>query len=128
MSRTFTLFEHLDMPLIPYFMEGNATPSRYNDITVIKPPTDPNTKPKPRDYWEDDVDEKDYKDPFRVSTNHGGRIMPEYVESLAFFPLHVSISASFGTSLYMLALLSHSPAWLRFSCSQDTNNNRSDYP
>ena len=62
-------------------MDGKATPSRYNDITVIKPPTDPNAKPKRRDYWDDDVDEKDYKDPFKVSTNNGGRIMPEYVEA-----------------------------------------------
>ena len=127
MPRTFTSFEHLDMPLIPYFMEGNATPSRFNDITVIKSPTDPNIKPKLRDYWEDDVDEKDYKDPFKVSTNHGGRIMPKCVEALTFFSLHVSISASSGTSLYMLALLSHNLTWLRVSCNQDTNNNRPDY-
>ena len=65
------------MPLIPYIMKGEATPSRFNDITVVKPPTDPNAEPGRRDYWNDDVDEKDYKDPFKVSTNHGGRIMPE---------------------------------------------------
>ena len=81
-------------------MEGKDTPSRYNDITVIKPPPDPNTEPKGKYWWDYDVDEKDYKDPFKVSTTHGGRIMPEYVETLVLPSLHVSISASSGANIH----------------------------
>ena len=83
------------MPLIPYFIDGKATPSRYNDITVIKPPTDPNKKPEKRCICgdDDDGDEKDYKDPFKVSTKHGGRIMPEYVDTYPLF--HSSLHIAF---------------------------------
>ena len=82
------------MPLIPYFLDGEATPSRFNDITVIKPPPDKNKKPQRRCCCDDDEDEKDYKDPFKVSTNHGGRIMPEYVEALPFSSFHVGLDCS----------------------------------
>ena len=62
------------MPLHDYYLEGKKEPSRYNDITVIKP-DDPPKKP----VADEDEDEEDYKDPYKVSTANGGSIMPESV-------------------------------------------------
>ena len=70
MDRTFDLFQRMGVnkKLIPYYMKGPGQPTRYNDITVFAS-KDPHTTPK------EPVD----KDPFHVSTIHGGPVPYENV-------------------------------------------------
>ncbi|KAI9741660.1 MAG: hypothetical protein M1834_000044 [Cirrosporium novae-zelandiae] len=57
MDRTFKLFKHLGVPLIPYYLNHGTVrcPSRYNDITVIE-------------------DDRPHEDIYRVGKSNGGSV------------------------------------------------------
>jgi monoamine oxidase len=81
MKRTFDLFELTKMPLIPYYLNGPATPNLFNDHFFI-----------------DGV-----FDPYRVSTRNGGSVPDDVVDDIdkvlnqAFGPYKTKMAADFDT-------------------------------
>ncbi|KAG2068177.1 hypothetical protein BDR04DRAFT_1232918 [Suillus decipiens] len=60
MNKVFVLFKNLNVPLIPYYMDGKNTPVMFNNI--LGPP----------------MDTSDY-DPYKFSLTNGGMVPDEYV-------------------------------------------------